>query len=461
MSTLAIGSRRTAPGVRQFTPMPLPGSPLARSRRDPLAFSLDGMTRYGDVFRLQIGPMVFHQLAHPDHVRRVLVDNAKNYPRSWYYDRTKVVLGESLVTTDGAAWRRLRRMSQPAFHHERIAALASSMTVAIEAMLDRWGAHVRSAPGEPLDVATEFAGLTLRIVGRALMGVDLVSEADWIGRAVTTALEYLEHRINHLLALPPAFPTPRNLKARRALRYFDATIGEILAGRRREPGRDAGDLLAMLLAVRDEETGEGLRDGELRDQILTFIGAGHETTAVALSWTVALLCWHPNQDSRLRAEVAEALAGRTPTAADLPRLPYARRVIEESLRIYPPVYGVLRDAVADDEIGGYHIPARSVVILSPYVTHRHPSFWPDAEVFDPDRFLPERSVDRPRFAWYPFLGGPHQCIGQEFAMMEMVLALAMMVQSFRFRLAPGARVEPRPMVTLRPGNGVPVILEPV
>ncbi len=195
----------------------------------------------------------------------------------------------------------------------------------------------------------------------------------------------------------------------------------------------------MLLAVRDEETGEGLTDRELRDQILTFIGAGHETTAVALAWTIYLLCRHPEADDRLRAEVAEVLGGRTPTAADLPRLAYTRRVIEESLRIYPPVYAVVRDAVADDEIGGFHIPARSMIILSPYVTHRHPEFWPDPEAFDPDRFLPDRSAGRPRFAWYPFLGGPHQCIGQEFAMMEMILTIAMLAQAFRFRLRPAPR----------------------
>jgi cytochrome P450 len=388
------------------------------------------------------------------------VDNARNYPRSWYYGRTRVVVGTGLVTTEGAPWRRLRRMSQPAFHHERIAALAGSMTEAIGAMLARWRRRARHRGGEPLDAAPEFAGLTLRIVGRALLGIDLVGEADRIGRAVTTALQYLERRINNLLTLPPGFPTPWGLRARSALRTFDEVIARVLADRRGGSGRDAGDLLAMLLAVRDEETGEGLSDRELRDQILTFIGAGHETTAVALAWTVYLLCQHPDVDDRLRAEVAEVLGRRTPVASDLPHLAYTRRVIEESLRLYPPVYAVIRDAVAEDEIGGFRIPPRSMIILSPYVTHRHPAFWPDAEVFDPDRFLPERSLDRPRFAWYPFLGGPHQCIGQEFAMMEMTLTLAMTVQAFRIRLAPGARVAPAPLISLRPRPGVPVVLQP-
>lgn len=461
MATAAIGGRRTAPGVRQLVPIPMPGTMMARTRRDPLGFLLEGMRRHGDVFRYQLGPLVFHLVAHPDHVRRVLVDNARNYPRSWYYGRTRVVVGEGLVTTEGAAWRRLRRMSQPAFQHDRIAALAGMMTGAIGAMLDRWRAHARAGPDRPIDVAAEFAGLTLRIAGRAMLGVDLAGEAGRIGRAVTTALEYLEYRLTHLLAPPAAFPTPRNRRGRRAIREIHEVIAGHLAGLRGGPAADAGDLLAMLLAARDEETGEGLTDAELREQILTFLVAGYETTAVALAWTLSLLARHPEAADRLRAEVVAAIGGRTPTAVDLPRLPYTRRAIEESMRIDPPVYAVARDAIADDEIGGYHIPARSMVVLSPYVTHRHPEFWPDPEAFDPDRFLPDRSANRPRFAWYPFLGGPHQCIGQEFAMMEMVLATAMIARAFRFRPAPGACPEPRPMLSLRPRDGVPVILEPL
>jgi cytochrome P450 len=457
MATAAMGGRRTAPGLRQLVLLPIPGGPMARLRRDPLGFLLEAMRRHGDVFRYRLSPLVFHLVAHPDHVRRVRVDNARNYPRSWYYDRTRAVLGEGLVTTEGVAWRRLRRMSQPAFHHERVAGLAGLMTEAIGAMIGRWGEHARVDGDEPLDVATEFAALTLRIVGRALGGIDLIGEADRIGRAVTTVLEYLERRINDLVAFPPSVPTPRNLRARRALRTLDALIADVVAGRRGDPARD---LLSMLLAVRDEETGAALTDRELRDQVLTFIGAGHETTAVSLAWTTYLISRHPDVDDRLRAEVAETLGGRTPTVSDLPRLPYTRRVIEESLRLYPPVYAVVRDVIAGDEIGGFRIPARSMVILSPYVTHRHPDSWPEAEIFDPDRFHPDRSADRPRFAWYPFLGGPHQCIGQEFAMMEMILTVAMLAQAFRFQLAPGARVEPRPMLVLRPGRGVPMILRP-
>ncbi|HEV3166490.1 MAG TPA: cytochrome P450 [Isosphaeraceae bacterium] len=447
-------ARKKAPGLRHL--LPLPFGPMKQSRRDPLGFLLDGLLRYGDVFRYQLGPLVFHLVGHPDHVKHVLLDNQKNYPRSWYYDRTKPIVGEGLVTTEGAAWRRLRRMAQPAFHPQRVAALAGVMTDSTRAMLDRWQAHART--GETVDVAEEFVGLTLRIVCRALLSIELEGAADQIVLAVEAALEFTQHRIDSLVALPMFVPTPRNLKIRPSIRIIDTIIYGIIARRRREPDHDSGDLLSMLLATRDEETGEGLTDRELRDQILTFIAAGHETTAVALAWTFYLLSQHPEAESRLRTEVKTALNGRLPTLSDLPKLVFTRQVIEESLRLYPPVYALIRDAKHDDEIGGYHIPARSMVILSPYVTHRHPGFWPDPERFDPDRFSPERSACRPRFAWFPFLGGPHQCIGQEFAMMEAILIVAMVAQEFRLQLVPGTRVEPKPMLSLRPGNGLPMTI---
>jgi cytochrome P450 len=403
---------------------------------------------------------VTHTVAHPAHVKRVLLDRQKNYPRSWVYDRTKVGPGEGLVTTEGAAWRRLRRMSQPAFDAQRVAAQAAMMTTMTAAMLGRWCAHARGGGG-PLDVADEFMGLTLQIAGRALMGIDLEGQAARVAPAVTTALEYVEHRLNHRLYPHPVVPTPRNLRFRRAMSTLDGLVYEIIAARRREAGRDTGDLLSMLLAARDETTGAGLTDRELRDQVFTFLIAGYETTAVALAWTAFALSGHAEADLRLREEVAGVLDGRAPTVDDLPRLAYTRRVIEEVLRLYPPVYAVARDALEDDEIGGYHIPAGSTIILSPYITHRHPEFWPGPDEFDPDRFTPDRSAGRPRFAWFPFLGGPHQCIGQEFAMMEIVIVVAMVAQAVRMRLATGARVVPRAMLALRPHGGVPMTVEPM
>jgi cytochrome P450 len=453
MSTV---SRKTAPGLRQLLPLPL--GRLARMKSDPLGFLLGGLHEFGDVFRFQLGPFVFHQVAHPDHVKHVLVDHQKNYPRSWFYDRAKVGAGEGLVTTEGPAWLRLRRLSQPAFQHHKIAALAAVMTEAVEAMRGRWHDHARR--GEPLDVAAEFMRLTFRIAGQAFLSLDLGGEADRVGAAVLETLAYLEYRLSNLLSLPPFVPTPRALRFRRALRVLDGVVYDIIA-RRREPQVGPPDLLSLLLAARDEETGEGFTDRELRDQVLTFLVAGYETTAVALTWTCYLLSQHPEAADRVRAEAAAVLGGRTPTAADLPRLTYTRQVIEESLRLYPPVYGLVRDAREADEIAGFHIPARSMVVISPYVTHRHPEFWPDPEKFDPERFTPERAAGRPRLAWFPFLAGPHVCIGQEFALMEATLTVAMLAQTVRLRLVPGTVVELKPMLSLRPRGGLPMLVEAV
>ncbi len=441
--------RKIAPGIRALLPLPIGWVKKAQQR--PIEFLMHGFRTYGDVFRYQSGPFVFHQLSHPNHVKVVLQDRAKNFPRSRFYDLMKLALGEGLVTSEGAYWLRQRRLMQPAFHRQRVAALTQTMIESTTAMLDRWRVYAKS--GQSLDVATEMMRLTLGIAGKALFGSDISGEADSMGRAVTGVFEYLNYRINHLYAPPLAVPTPRNLRFRRALRTLDRVVYSII-DERRHNGHDAGDLLSVLLAARDEETGEGMTDLQMRDEVITFIGAGHETTAQALAWTWYLLSKHPDVDRRLRAEVAQVLAGRTPTVEDLANLPYTRMVIEESMRLYPPVWGVSRDVVEDDEIDGYHIPAKSIVLLCQFITHRHPDFWENPEGFDPERFTPERAAARPRYAYFPFLLGPHQCIGNEFAMMELLLVIAMVVQAFRLELVPGHTAGLDSIFTLRPQCGV-------
>jgi cytochrome P450 len=354
-------------------------------------------------------------------------------------------------------------MSQPAFHHDRIAALVGVMSDEADALRRHWLDRAAGSGGSfRTELSHEFEALALRVVGRALLGTDLADRTDALGPTVTELLSYTLYRLNNRVAPPPWVPTRRNVQFIRALRSFDAMITEILA-RRRSASHDGRvpDLLAMLLDVRDEETGAGLSDRELRDQVVTFLVAGYETTAIGLTWALYLLSLHPEAWERVRAEVEAVLGDRTPTATDLPRLEFTRRVFDEALRLYPPVYAVARDAVQSDTIGGFDISARSVVILSPYVTHRHPRFWPDPEAFDPDRFTPERSAGRPRFAWYPFLGGPHQCIGQQFAVFEAVVAIATVVRSFRLALPPGAVVEPEPVLTIRPRGGMNMTVEPL
>jgi cytochrome P450 len=446
---------RNAPGFRQLLPPPF--GPVARLGTDALGFLLDGRNQFGDVFRFQVGPVVIHLISHPDALEHVLIRHARQYPRSWIYSRTRMLVGDGLVSTEGNPWRRLRRMSQPAFHPRRVASMAAAMTDETGRMLDRWG---QKRAGTSMDVAEAFMDLTLRIAGRTLLSVDLGGAVDRLSRAVTTSLDYLAHRLEHPLAAPLLVPTPRNLRFRQARRTLRGLVQRAIHDRRTHPGDPDADLLAMLLAVRDAETGAALSDVELVDQILTFLGAGHETTAVGLAWTFYLLSQHADQRERMESEVDAALGDRIPNAADLAILPITRRVVEESLRLYPPVYAVARDAKVADVVGGFRIPRGSIVLISPYVTHRHPEVWPDPDRFDPDRFLPERSAGRPRLAWMPFLGGPHQCIGQEFAMMELVLVAAMVARRFRLTLLEGARVEPRARLSLRPRFGLPMVVEP-
>lgn len=447
----ASGGRPPAPGLSRR--LPLPYGWVNRMRRDFLGFLLEGAVRFGGVFRFQVGRRAFHLVSHPDLVKQVLQDRHKTYPRSWVYGRTKVVLGESLVSSEGPAWQRQRRMVQPGFHHRKIAGLAGLMTGETDAMLCRWRARAEA----PLDVAAEMNRLALDIAGRALFGSGLGEAAAAIRGAVGDAGRVLERRLGNLVVLPVAVPTPANLRLRASLRTLDAIVSRLINERRGTGGASGDDLLSTLLAARDEEAGGGLSDREVRDQVLTFMVAGSETTALALTWTWYLLDRHPDADRRLRAELDEVLGGRTPTAEYLPHLRFTRMVIEEALRLYPPVPLVVRDASVADFLGGYHIPARSMVVLSPYVTHRLPQLWELPETFDPDRFAPGRCEDRARFAWYPFLGGPHQCVGQEFAMLEARLVVATVAQAYRLRVAPGARVEPEVSLTLRPRDGIPMI----
>jgi cytochrome P450 len=298
--------------------------------------------------------------------------------------------------------------------------------------------------------------LTLRIVGQALFNIDLSDETHSVGQAVTTVNRLLS---DYMYApFPPLnVPTPRTRRLKAAHRTLDQVVHGIIA-QHRQQNTDTGDLLSMLLVVRDEETGQGMNDQQVHDEVMTLLLAGHETVSIALTWTWYLLSQHPAVERRLHTELDEVLAGQTPRVDHLVKLSYTRMVIEEALRLYPPAWIFGRKALADDEIGGYFIPANSMIVLSPYVTHRHPAFWEDPEVFDPERFAPERSASRPHYAYFPFGGGPRLCIGSNFALMEMQLILATIAQRHKLRLVPGRPVEPEALLSLRPRYGLPMTL---
>ncbi len=451
-TSVAIRRPRAAPGPRGHA---LLGS-LPAYRQGRLRFFTDTAREYGGVVRVRLGPRVIHLVSHPDGIKHILQDNHRNYRKGERYDRLVPVLGRGLLTSEGEFWLRQRRLAQPAFHRQRLGAFATIMTEATAAMLARW--EREAWRGQPLDIAAEMMRLTFAIVGRTLFSADVSGEADAVGQALTIALREADRRIRSTIPLPERLPTARNRRVREAIRTLDGVVYNLIAARR--DGRDAreGDLLAMLLAARDEETGEGMSDRQLRDEVMTIVLAGHETTANALAWTWYLLSQHPEAEEHLRAEVATALSGRTPGIEDLAALSYTRMVIEEAMRLYPPAWAVGRTALVDDEIGGYRIPAGKTVVLSPYVTQRLPQFWDDPERFAPERFRPERVAARPRFAYFPFGGGPRLCIGNGFAMLEAQLIVAMVAGRYRLRLVPGQRVEPEPMVTLRPRGGLPMTL---
>ena len=427
-------------------------------RRDPLAFVAALAREYGDVVCLRMGPVRIYLLHHPDAVKHVLQDNNTNYVKGPVIARVKVLIGEGLFTSEGDFWRRQRRLAQPAFHRERIAGFADTMVRCTAERLSRWETAARR--GEPIDVAAEMNALTLTIVGETLFSRDLSGEAAAAGMALRVALETTAHRAMSWAVSPIWWPSARNRAFHRAVATLDQVVYDIIDGRER--ARSAGDdLLGMLMAARDEETGEGMSRAQLRDEVMTFLLAGHETTAVALAWTWSLLARNPEIAEQARAETVGVLGDRLPTLADLPRLPFARMVVEEAMRLYPPVWGIGRQSIGPDEVAGYDIPADALVNLSPWVTHRHPAIWDDPDRFDPERFRPGREKTRPRFAYFPFSGGPRLCIGEAFALMEAQLIVAMMLQRYRLTLVDLRPPVLEPTLTLRPKGGLRMYAEPL
>ncbi len=430
---------------------------LAVMRTDPLKFLMDCWRQYGDVAEIRFPPWSTFLFTHPNDIKHILQENHRNYWKGVVFQKLKRIAGEGLVFSDGDLWRRQRQLIQPAFHRERIAGMAQMMVDSTTAMLDRWQTH--AATERPLDVATEMSTLTLEIVSRALFSTDLGDDSNEFTATVTAGLAYANHLVNHFLTPPLVIPTRANVRGRRAIRSLDRIVWKLIEARRRD-GRERKDLLGMLISARDADTNEAMDDKQLRDEVVTFLIAGHETTAVALTWAWHLLSLHPWAAQRLQNEVRDVLGGRLPTVGDVANLPYARMVLEESMRLYPPVWGTARAAYNEDEVGGVRVPAGASITLSPYVTHRHPAFWEEPERFDPERFSPERSTERPEYAYFPFGGGPRGCVGRQFATMEGQLVLAMIAQKFQLHDVPGHSWDPYPILTLRPRHGALMTLQP-
>jgi cytochrome P450 len=383
------------------------------------------------------------ELAHA-----VLVEHAADFEKTPYmriYGRPLV--GNGLLTSENEFHKRQRKLVAPPFQHRRIAEYADVMVSYSEQMQKEW------ANGATINIAREMSRLTLWIVGKVLFDADVLREADELGKALTIGMRRFNSEMSALVHIPLTWPTPGNRRVQKAIARLNATIYHMIEERRRS-GVERGDLLSMLLNARDEDDGSFMTDKQVRDEAMTLFLAGHETTAVALTWTWYLLTQHPNVYERIRDEVDRVLGGRSPTFADLPKLPYALQVLKESMRLYPPAFGFARQAVRPVTIGNYELPAGILVLISPYAMHRRPDYFPDPERFDPERFTPEAEQRLPRYAYIPFGGGPRICIGNHFALVEAHLVLATLAQRVLFELVPGQRIEPQPIVTLRPKNGI-------
>lgn len=435
---------KTPPGPRG---VPYFGSYFG-ALRDPLALFTDGRDRYGDVVRFGFGPHEFVVLSDPDAVHHVLVKHHARYGKSRSYDGLRLVMGNGLVTSEGSFWKRQRKLSQPAFHHRRLAQLTEKMVSCTRELIEAW----RAKPGK-LDLHDAMMRLTLRIVGHTLFSTELSDRASKIGPAITVALRRADAEAEAAIRLPLWVPTLANIRFHKAQAVLDEAIGSIIARRRKDP-TDRGDLLSMLMSVQDEETKEQMTDAQLRDEVLTLFLAGHETIATGMSWLWKTLTSQPDIVAKLRAEADEVLGDRDPTFEDLRALEYTGRVVQESFRLWPPVWGIEREALEDDVIGGYHIAKGSIVAPCPWTVHRHPKLWNDPLRFDPDRFLPDRSAGRHRYAYIPFGAGPRICIGNNFALMEGKIIVAMLAQAFNVRVHDPERVRTDPSITLRPRDGM-------
>jgi cytochrome P450 len=436
--------------------MPLIGA-LPRLIQGKLNFLEAARQEQGDIYRLDLGFTDAVVLSHPRHIEHVLLDNAKNYSKGGpMWDAVRTLLGNGLPVSEGDFWRRQRRMIQPAFHHKRLMAIADQMVAAIDESLDRWEPYARS--GEPLDVAQAFAHTTMNVLVRTLFGSDLKpGEAETVGKEVAYAIDFmLQAMVTN--ALPAWVPVPGRKRYQQAIRAIDEIVFRVIERGRKEKG--AGDnMLSMLLEAVDEESGEHMTNVELRDEAVSLFLAGYETTSVAMSWALHYLTQQPEVSARLQDEVDSVLGKRTPTLMDLRQLTYARNVMQESLRLYPPAYWISRSAIEDDVIDGYHIPAGKTVALMFQMVHRHPEQWENPHAFDPDRFLPERAEGRHKLAWVPFGAGQRLCVGREFAMMEGPLILARLMQRFQPVAVPDKVAQMHIGITLRTKDGVWVALE--
>lgn len=448
----ALQKIQSAPGTEAPGPAGhfLVGS-MPEFGKDPIDFMTQVMREHGDVALVKLGPAETIFLSHPDAIKRVYMDNHRNYRLPPTMEDMKEFLGEGLLTTEGEHWRVHRRMIQPAFHMSQLTAMANTMTQITEDDLKDW--HDPKRADEPINLMDKLMQLTLRVAGVCMFGMDLSADVTTVLDAAAICIEHMTQRSRQLFKLPIAVPTEANRKFVQARSTLDQIVLGLAKARREGTSEQRADVLQLLLDARDEETGRGLDEKELRDELLTMMGAGTETTALAMMWTLYFLSKYPVTRRAVQEEVQRVLGDRVPTLADIKNMPLVKQVIDESMRLRPPFYGSARTAVGEDTISGIKIKPGTLLFAAVYAMHRNPAVWPNPEGFDPERFTAEASKDRNPLAFLPFGLGPKKCIGMNFANMEMQLVMPMLVQRFEFDLLPGVEPEPIASLTLRSRNG--------
>lgn len=451
MTTVAgrpIQKGKTPPGPPRSAMFTL----LRKLASDRLGIMTEARDVYGDAVRVVIGPKTLYIFNDPEYAKHVLADNAGNYHKGIGYVEARRALGDGLLTSEGELWRKQRRTIQPVFQHKRIAGQAGVIAAEAARLVERLRARIGAGP---VDVLKELTGLTLGVLGTALLDADL-SAFESAGHSFEAVQDQAMFEMESLGMVPMWLPLPKQRRFRRAKRDLARIVDELVADRNAHPSVDGDDVLTRLIASTAAEADPRVGERRMRDELVTLLLAGHETTASTLGWTLYLLDQNPDVLARLRAEVLDVVGDRTPGYADLERLTYTSMVLQETMRLYPPVWQLSRNAQGDDEIGGYHVPAGSDVLICPYTLHRHPKLWDEPLRFDPDRFDPGVPNSRPRYAYIPFGAGPRFCVGNHLGLLEATLVLVTLVRDLRLTTVAGYDVVPEPMLSLRVRGGLPM-----
>jgi cytochrome P450 len=415
------------------------------------------VTEYGDAVRVAIGPKKLYIFNHPDHAKHVLADNAANYHKGIGYTEAKRALGDGLLTSEGALWKEQRRTIQPVFQHKRIAAQADVIIDEALGLIKRLSTH--QGAGRPVDVLSEITALTLGVLGATLLDADLAA-FESIGHSFEAVQDQALFEMETLGLVPQWLPLKGQRTFRKARADLERITQILVEQRKANPSESGDDVLTRLLDSTGKETDKRVADRRMRDELVTLLLAGHETTASTVGWTLHLVSQHPQVRQRLHEEALAVYGERRPAYEDLVRLPYTNMVLQETMRLFPPVWILPRRALAEDEVGGYHVPAGAEVLICPYTLHRHPRYWNDPLRFDPERFNPDVPSDRPRYAHIPFGAGPRFCVGNHLGMMEATFIISTLMRDLRLEKVPGHQVKPEPMMSLRLGGGLPMTVHP-